>query len=86
MILFLNIFTISKMTTEMTGIIKLKMSQKKALNQKMYGLQPFKYCKCLEPDDLSFIKKMAKLAIKNEKPKFRPEARLKPFKIFEIFN
>jgi hypothetical protein len=74
------------MMTEMTGIMKLKMSQKKALNQKMYGLQPFKYCKCLEPDDLSFIKKIAKLAIKNEKPKLRPEARLKPFNIFEKFS
>ena len=66
------------MITKLTGIIKLNTSQKKALNQNIYGLQPFKYCKCLAPEDLSLIKKIAKLAIKNEKPKLRPEAKLKP--------
>ena len=65
--------------TKTTGIMKLKMSQKKALNQNMNGLQPFKYCRCLAPEDLSFIRNIAKLATKNENPKLRPEAKLKPF-------
>jgi len=54
--------------------------------QKIYELAPLMYCKCLASETLSFIKKIAKLAIKNEKPKVNPLATLNPlFKSLNFF-
>jgi hypothetical protein len=56
----------------------LIISHKNVHIQKMSELAPLIYCKCLASETLSLIKKIAKLAIKNENPKVNPLATLKP--------
>ena len=49
------------------------MSHMKALMKKTFEPDPLIYCKCLASEVRSFIKKMTKLARRNEKPKARPD-------------
>lgn len=55
------------------------MSQISSEIQNKIGLQPLRNCICLAPLTFSLIKNTAKLASKNERPKFKPDAMRKLF-------